>query len=297
MTWQQLKIQIAPEQIKSVEQRLLDQGALSVTYLDAEDQPVFQKEPGSTPLWDNTSLVSLFDKKTDLEELLDWLTAHPAVNNKSKLKIETIQDQEWERTWMADFHPMQFGEKLWICPSWKNPPDPDAVNIMLDPGLAFGSGTHATTALCLKWLEAAAVKDAKIIDYGCGSGVLAIAAALLGAHKVHAVDNDPQAIAATVDNSFRNEISDNIITAYLPEALPELQADILLANILAEPLMDLAAKFAQLVRPGGNVVLSGLMEDQVKSVMASYRRWFDMDEPVQDQEWVLISGTRHLDKG
>ncbi len=292
MTWQQLKIQIAPEQLKSIEQRLLDQGAISVTYLDSENQPVYQKEPGSTPLWDNTSLVSLFDKETDLDDLLKWLAAHPAVNNKSELEIETIPDQEWERTWMADFHPMQFGEKLWICPSWETPPDPGAVNIILDPGLAFGSGSHATTSLCLKWLERATVKHVEVIDYGCGSGVLAIAAALLGADKVYAVDNDPQAIAATVDNSYRNEINDSVITAYLPEALPELQADILLANILAEPLMDLAAKFADLLKPGGKIVLSGLLEDQIVSVMTSYRRWFDMDEPILEQEWVLISGIR-----
>lgn len=292
MTWQQLKIQIAPEQLNPVEQRLLDHGALSITYLGSEDQPIFQKEPGSTPLWDNTCLVSLFDKNTDLGDLLKWLATHPAVNNKSKLEIETIQDQEWERTWMADFHPMQFGENLWICPSWETPPDPDAVNIILDPGLAFGSGRHATTSLCLKWLERTLVKHAEVIDYGCGSGVLAIAAALLGADRVHAVDNDPQAIAATVDNSYRNEISDSVITAYLPEALPELQVDILLANILAEPLMDLTAKFADLVKPGGKLVLSGLLEDQIESVMASYKRWFDMDEPVLEQEWVRISGTR-----
>jgi ribosomal protein L11 methyltransferase len=296
MTWQQLKIQIASEQIESVEQKLLDQGALSVTYLDAEDQPVFQEEPGSTPLWDNTSLVSLFDKKTDLNDLLRWLKQHPAVDHQVGLEIETIEDQEWERSWMADFHAMQFGKNLWICPSWQVPPEPDAVNIMLDPGMAFGTGTHATTALCLEWLEQAAVKDAEVIDYGCGSGVLAIAAALLGAEKVHAVDNDPQAIAATIDNSFRNDISDPVITAYLPEALPEMQADILLANILAEPLMDLAAKFAKLVKPGASIVLSGLLEEQVESVLASYQRWFAMEQPVQEQEWVRLVGTRIASK-
>lgn len=295
MSWQQIKVHIASDQIKSVEQRMLDQGALSVTYLDAEDQPVFQIEPGSTPLWDNTSLVSLFDKTADLKELLLWLEQHPAVDHKQTLEVETIEDQQWERSWMADFHAMQFGRKLWICPSWQTPPDPEAVNIMLDPGLAFGSGSHATTALCLQWLEQAPVQDAKVIDYGCGSGVLAIAAALLGATKVHAVDNDPQAIAATMDNSYRNELSDSVITAYLPEALPPMQADILLANILAEPLMDLAAKFAELIRPGGLIVLSGLLEDQIESVVASYKRWFDLEEPVLEQEWVRLAGTRRSD--
>lgn len=290
--WQQIKIQLKPQHIESVEQHLLDKGALSITYLDAEDQPVFQEEPGSIPLWDNAFLICLFDEAKSLTELMRWLKQHASVENKSTLQIEKIGDQDWERSWMADFQAMQFGERLWICPSWQTPPEPEAINIMLDPGLAFGSGSHATTSLCLQWLEQAPVSQAVVIDYGCGSGVLAIAAALLGAERVHAVDNDPQAIAATVDNSHRNEISNEVITAYLPEALPPLQADILLANILAEPLLDLASKFAQMVKPGGSVVLSGILEEQAAPISTSYQRWFEMEAPVLEQEWIRLVGTR-----
>lgn len=293
MPWQQLKIRIRSEHSASLEQHLLDQGALSVTYIDAEDQPVFQKEPGSTPLWDNTYLVCLFDGNTDLKNLMHWLKQRAEVNNKHSLEIEVLEDQDWERSWMANFQAMQFGEQLWICPSWQTPPDPTATNIMLDPGLAFGSGSHATTALCLQWLEQAPLQHASVIDYGCGSGVLAIAAALLGADTVHAVDNDPQAIVATVANSDRNNVGDRVITTCLPGTLPELQVDILLANILAEPLQELAPIFAKLVKPGGKIVLSGLLADQTESVLVSYRQWFDMDAAAVKQEWVRLTGTRN----
>ena len=197
--WQQLKIQLKSEDASAIERTVLDSGALSISYLDAEDQPVFQKEPGSTPLWDNAFLLCLFDENAELETLLAELKHNTQVLNSNNLSVEIIGDKDWERSWMADFEPMQFGENLWIYPSWQSPPDPDATNVMMDPGLAFGSGTHTTTSLCLRWLGQTAVANKEIIDYGCGSGVLAIAAALLGAKKVHAVDNDPQAIAATID--------------------------------------------------------------------------------------------------
>ncbi len=206
--------------------------------------------------------------------------------------MEQIEDQEWERCWMKDFLPLQFGKNLWICPSWQTPPYPEATNIMLDPGLAFGSGTHPSTSLCLRWLEQAFLQNTEVIDYGCGSGVLSIAAALLGANKVRAVDNDLQAIAATKDNSFQNSIPDGIITTYLPEDLPEEQADILISNILAEPLLDLAVTFSILVKRGGKVVLSGLLENQVMRLISCYSQWFDMSEAVVDNGWGLLTGIR-----
>ncbi|HAJ75039.1 MAG TPA: 50S ribosomal protein L11 methyltransferase [Gammaproteobacteria bacterium] len=289
--WQQLKIQLESEDCASLEQLLLEHGALSISYLDAEDQPIFQKEPGSTPLWENTCLLSLFDENTDLKALLNNLRHNCLVKNPDELSIEILEDQKWERSWMADFHPMQFGQRLWICPSWLTPPDPNAINIILDPGLAFGSGTHTTTSLCLRWLEQAPLQGAVVVDYGCGSGILAIAAALLGASKVHAVDNDLQAIAATIDNGYRNNIAEGVITAYLPDALPSLQADILVANILAEPLLDLSAKFSELIKPGGMIVLSGVLEEQLASLVACYSRWFHLDNPVVEQQWSLLSGT------
>ena len=290
--WQQLKIQLHSEDTSSFEQILFDSDAISISYLDAEDQPVFQEEPGSTPLWDNTFLLCLFNTKTDLGSLLNKLRCNTKVLNNKSLNIELIEDQDWERSWMKDFEPIQFGEKLWICPSWLSPPEPNAVNIKLDPGLAFGTGNHATTSLCLRWLDQADVRGSEVIDYGCGSGVLSIASALLGAVKVHSVDNDPQAISATIDNSRRNKVPGDVLTTYLPEAVPPVHADILIANILERPLIDLSEKFAELVKKGGYITLSGLLEEQIPSLLSCYDRWFDMEAPQVEQGWVLLCGTR-----
>lgn len=292
MPWQQLKIQLHSDQIHALEPRLLANAAISISYLDAENQAIFQLEPGTTPLWDNSYLLCLFDETADLEALLKWLKQHPAVINKRLLQVEVLADQDWERSWMQDFKAMQFGNRLWICPSWQSPPDSDSINIMLDPGLAFGSGSHATTSMCLQWLAQAPLEGSEVIDYGCGSGVLAIAAALLGANRVYGVDNDPQAIVATLDNSHRNNIDDAVLTACLPEALPPLQVDILVANILAEPLLQLAEKFSILLKPGGKIVLSGLLPEQADTILNTYDRWFAMDTPVLEREWVRLSGTR-----
>lgn len=290
--WQQLKIQLHSENASYFEQILFDSDAISISYLDAEDQPVFQEEPGSTPLWDNTFLLCLFNAKTDLGSLLNKLRCNTKVLNNKSLNIELIEDQDWERSWMKDFEPIQFGEKLWICPSWLSPPEPNAVNIKLDPGLAFGTGNHATTSLCLRWLDQADVRGSEVIDYGCGSGVLSIASALLGAVKVHSVDNDPQAISATIDNSRRNKVPGDVLTTYLPEAVPPVHADILIANILERPLIDLSEKFAELVKKGGYITLSGLLEEQIPSLLSCYDRWFDMGAPQVEQGWALLCGTR-----
>jgi ribosomal protein L11 methyltransferase len=291
--WKQIAIQTRSEDCAELESLLLDQGALSITLLDDKDQPIFQKEPGATPLWDSVKLVSLFAEEQDLNPLVALLRFQPAVLNRDEIAVEEVVDQDWERSWMDNFQAMQFGEKLWICPSWQEPPDPAAVNIMLDPGLAFGSGTHATTTLCLRWLANTPMAGKEVVDYGCGSGVLGIAAALLGAGRVHAIDNDSQAIAATVDNSHRNNIASGQLTAYLPDALPAVKADILLANILAEPLHELADHLAELVKPGGKLVLSGILLDQAEALVASYSRWFDMDRQVTEDDWVRLTGTRN----
>ena len=283
---------VRAEHCAELEALLLEAGASSVTLMDAEDQPVFQREPGATPLWGTSTLTGLFPLEQNLKALLATLQFHPRVLNRDSLQLEPLQEQVWDRTWMDNFAPKQFGKRLWICPSWQSPPDPEAVNILLDPGLAFGTGSHATTALCLRWLEQADLRDKTVIDYGCGSGILAIAAALLGADKIYAVDNDPQAIAATVDNSSRNDMPFDKITASLPEALPKLQADFLLANILAEPLHELADQFATLLKPEGKIVLSGILEEQTASLMARYERWFRLDKPATEDGWVRLSGSR-----
>lgn len=291
--WQQLKIQTSAEGSSDIEQILLDHNALSITYLDSEDQPIYQLEPGGTPLWDRITLQALFPAQQELKSLLALLSFQPAVLNRENLVVEELADQSWERSWMDKFNAMQFGDRLWICPSWQEPPDPEAINIMLDPGLAFGSGTHATTALCLKWLAGQQLEGLEVIDYGSGSGVLAIAAALMGANRVHAVDNDAQAIAATVDNANRNHISQGQIIAYLPEALPRIKTDLLMANILAEPLHELADRFADLVKPGGKLLLSGILQEQVAALSESYQRWFHMEPAVSEGDWCRLAGTRN----
>ena len=296
MNWQQLKIQIIPEHVDFIEPQLLAAGAVSITYLDAEDQPVFQEELDSTPLWDSLVLCALFEEDTELGELLGWLGSNASIVNRASLEVEKIEDQAWERSWMDNFSAMQFGEKLWICPSWQEPPDPTATNIMLDPGLAFGSGSHATTALCLQWLATQDLQGKDIVDYGCGSGILAIAAALLGAQSVQGVDNDPQAVLATNDNCERNGLLQGRVGTFLPEEYDSISTpesvDILLANILAAPLLSLASKFASLVKPHGSIVLSGLLAEQADAITEVYSEWFEMSAAVQREDWIRLSGIK-----
>ena len=296
MNWQQLKIQIISEHVDFIEPQLLAAGAVSITYLDAEDQPVFQEELDSTPLWDSLVLCALFEEDTELGELLSWLGGNASIVNRASLEVEKIEDQAWERSWMDNFSAMQFGEKLWICPSWQEPPDPSATNIMLDPGLAFGSGSHATTALCLQWLATQDLQGKDTVDYGCGSGILAIAAALLGAQSVQGVDNDPQAVLATNDNCERNGLLPGRVGTFLPEEYDSMSTpesvDILLANILAAPLLSLASKFASLVKPHGSIVLSGLLAEQADAITEVYSEWFEMSAAVQREDWIRLSGIK-----
>lgn len=292
MSWQQIKINTTPDHSDSLEQLLLDFGAVSISLLDGEDQPVFQLEPGGTILWEATVIVALFEQNLNLDSCLNTLSTNPGIANQQDIKIEIIEDKDWERAWMDDFKAMQFGDSLWICPSWQTPPQPDAVNIMLDPGLAFGSGTHGTTSLCLQWLEQANLTEKTVIDYGCGSGVLAIAAVLLGAKQVYGVDNDPQAISATLDNSARNKLDSSVISACLPENFPAMEVDIVLANILCAPLIQLAETLANHVKTDGLIVLSGILEEQADLITERYSQWFELDPPTNEAGWLRIDGKR-----
>lgn len=292
MPWQQIKIDTDPDHSEEVEQLLMDFGAVSLSFLDSEDQAVFQLEPGGTILWESTTVVALFEASVDLSSCIQSLASQSFVKNNQQIEIEKLEDQDWERAWMNDFTAMQFGENLWICPSWQTPPQPDAVNIMLDPGLAFGSGTHATTSLCLQWLEQAQLQNKSVIDYGCGSGVLAIASVLLGAQQAIGVDNDPQAIIATLDNSKRNNLNQEQIQAFLPEQHPDEKVDILLANILCAPLLELAQLLAALVKENGHIVLSGILEEQSKLIEDCYSPWFELNPPAVENGWVRIDGRR-----
>lgn len=265
-------------------------GAQAVTFEDAADQAVLEPLPGETRLWPRTRVSGLFTADIDRDAVIAGLRrvlGEPAPT----ITVTVLADQAWERAWLDRFRPMRFGRRLWVCPHGHPPPDPDAVTVLLDPGLAFGTGTHATTALCLEWLDGQDVRGQRLVDYGCGSGILAIAALKLGARHVWAVDHDPQALTAAVDNAAANGVADRL-TVTSPDTLPDAARDAVLANILAGPLLTLAPRIAALVRPGGAVVLSGIMHEQAADVMAKYQAWFNMEPAVVREEWVRLSGRR-----
>jgi len=289
LAWIQFIFDSTPDTAETLSDYLSECGAGAVTFQDNQDQPIYEPEIGTTPLWAATNVIALFDAETDTNSIIRLLKGMLAPEAVPKYRIEAVEDKDWVREWMNNFHPMNFGDKLWICPSWHTPPQKDAVNIMLDPGLAFGTGTHSTTALCLNWLDQADVKDKVVIDYGCGSGILAIAAALLGAKKVIGVDTDPQALEATQTNAKRNGV---IIETYLPDDCPDEACDVLLANILAGPLQSLAKRLAALTKSGAPIVLSGILDSQAEGVSQSYHAWFDMEKPVLKDEWVRLVGQK-----
>lgn len=263
-------------------------GALSVTLTDAADNPVLEPAPGATPLWPSIRLSALFAEQPQdrVVALLDAFLDAPLPAH----RFERVADRLWEREWLKDFRPMRFGSRLWVSPHRASAPEAPGVVVWLDPGLAFGTGSHPSTALCLEWLDGAALNGLEVIDYGCGSGILSIAAARLGARAVTAVDHDPQALTATRDNSTRNGVAAQIAIRKPEEALGE--ADVLLANILLEPLIELAPRFATLVRPGGRIVLAGLIVSQAGSVTLAYQPWFDIRPFGAHDDWVCLHGVR-----
>ncbi|MEE1947910.1 50S ribosomal protein L11 methyltransferase [Pseudomonas alcaligenes] len=291
MPWLQVRLAITPEQAETYEDALLGVGAVSVTFMDAEDQPIFEPDLGTTPLWSNTHLLALFEADTDPANLV----AHLQLLTGGELpthEIEHIEDQDWERSWMDNFQPMRFGQRLWIVPSWHAAPEPEAVNLLLDPGLAFGTGTHPTTALCLEWLDGQDLHDCTVIDFGCGSGILAIAALLLGAPQAIGTDIDPQALEASRDNAGRNGIDPARFPVYLPADMPQQPADVVVANILAGPLVSLAPQITALVKAGGRLALSGILAEQAEEVRAAYADAFDLDPTAIKDGWVRISGVK-----
>ena len=293
MPWIQVRLDTTSDHADILEDLLMEAGACAVTLQDAKDQPVYEPELGTTPLWQDTVVVGLFNAQTRTDELIPFLEANAGLEPFPPHKIELVEDKDWEREWMTHFHPMQFGPRLWVCPSWKEVPDPNAINLMLDPGLAFGTGTHPTTALCLRWLDQQdQLNDKEIIDYGCGSGILAIAALLLGARSAVGVDLDPQALEATIENARRNHIPAGKLSVFLPGDEPDEQADVVLANILAGPLTQLAGKLAGLTRTGGSIALSGILAEQADDIVQAYKQWFTMDDPITVDGWAMLAGKR-----
>jgi len=293
MAWLELSLIVAAEHQASIEAALEDVGALSVTLLDAEDHPIFEPAPGETPLWPHIAMSALFDADSDRVGLVHALTELVPDLAPERITFRVVEDQDWTRVWMDQFHPMRFGRRLWIYPWNIEPPadDAEAIVVRLDPGLAFGTGTHPTTALCLEWLDAIDLAGLTVIDYGCGSGVLAIAALKLGAARVVGVDNDPQALAASRDNAERNGVADRL-ALFAPADFAEAPADALVANILAGPLAELAPRFAACVKVGGALALSGILLGQEAELVERYAPSFEALAIDAREDWIRISGRR-----
>ncbi|HBJ27814.1 50S ribosomal protein L11 methyltransferase [Cobetia sp.] len=296
MSWLQLKARIAPDHAEILEHLLMEEGACAITLQDAEDQPLFEPDLGSTPLWSETVLTGLWDGTEGIEAMRERVKAGWAAlipdEPCPEIEVEILEDRDWAREWMDGFEPLKMGQRLWIVPSWHDAPEQDAVNLMLDPGLAFGTGTHPTTALCLEWLDGQQLEGCSVIDFGCGSGILAIAALLLGAPQAVGTDIDPQALEASRDNASRNGIDPARFPVYLPADMPQQQADVVVANILAGPLVALAAQITTLVRGGGRLALSGILAEQAEEVRAAYAEAFDLDPTAVKDGWVRISGVK-----
>ena len=297
MEWRQFVMDLETLNPDSIEEIFVRHGAHSITYTDVGDKPVLEPAPGETPMWKDTRITGLFSPDADINRLQDDLLQSMQIGQLPTHHIEELVDRVWEREWLKDFGPMRFGQRLWICPGDSSANNSDAVIVRLDPGLAFGTGTHPTTALCLHWLDSLALSGTTMLDYGCGSGVLAIAALRLGCRSAVAMDIDPQAITATRQNAQRNEV-DARLRIFCNAAEVGDQFNVVIANILAGPLIDFAASIATHVMSGGVLALSGILSEQVEEVLVAYRPWIDFDEPVLrshgNQTWACLTGTRNL---
>ena len=293
MQWIQLIIPCSRLYSADVESAALEAGALSVTLQDAADQPILEPAVGETPLWDDCVMTALFSSKIDTNNVNEQMTTY--LSGTINARWEQLEDKDWSQEWKQHFQPLKCGDRLWICPSWIAPPDLNAVNLILDPGLAFGTGSHPTTHLCLRWLDQQDLKGKIVIDYGCGSGILGIAALLLGAKQVIAVDNDPQALLASRDNAQRNNIAASRLSTYLPDDVPAtICADVMVANILASPLISLAPKLCAMTKPKGLLCLAGLLENQIDAVSKPYLEQFTFSSPSIESEWAQL-GAQKLD--
>jgi ribosomal protein L11 methyltransferase len=289
MAWLQLRVHSAHPEF--AEEILLGNGAVGVSFIDGEDTPVLEPGPGETPLWDNTVILGLFPDTADLAPAQAALRDLLPDGDSAVIVSELIEDQDWVRAWLDHWHPLKFGEHLWVAPAEKigEIDDPQAIIIQLDPGLAFGTGTHPTTALCLEWLSAQDLKGKTVLDYGCGSGILAIAALKLGAARAICVDIDPQALTATENNARENGVFDRI-KVLLPDRFVPFPADFVIANILARPLITLAPLLSSSIRKGGKIVLAGLLERQQEEVREAYAPWFSFEPDQIKEGWTRIAG-------
>jgi len=290
-TWIEVRIHVSRQFASQIESLLASLGALSITLTDQADNPVLEPAVGETPLWPEVFVTGLFDDQINPQAVRSMLNRAPGISTDGQILFLTLNDRDWERAWLDNFKPMKFGENLWIVPGGQQAPEPDANIIELDPGLAFGSGTHPTTRMCLEWLDAQALKGKIVIDFGCGSGVLGLAAALKGAQGVVCIDNDPQALLATRENAHRNRVGSIVRTTDCGQ--PGIScADVVVANILAGTLVDLAPALCLALKPGGNIALSGILKEQAGQVSSIYSQWLENIEQIKLEDWVLISGKR-----
>ena len=288
MAWHQISVITDETTAPDVSEFFSELGAVSVTYSDAEDEPVYEPAIDQTKIWTRTRVTALFELDSDPDIVHTLLFNQFIGQPLQEWSAEVLQDQAWERAWMEHFHAMKFADRLWICPSGQEQDEPGTVCMTLDPGLAFGTGTHPTTALCLEWLAGNQLDNQVVIDYGCGSGILAVAALLLGAQHAHAVDIDPQALTASQYNAEKNRVEERI-SYYLPEQFSAFAADVVLANILAKPLIELSPSIASLVKPNGKLVLSGILNEQAAAVADAYRaQGFTVDQPISQDDWCRL---------
>jgi ribosomal protein L11 methyltransferase len=293
MAWWQLSVQCNSDELEQTEDSLLGLGAVSITLSDAEDEPIYEPLPGDMPVWQHSIVTGMFDQSYQLETLYDNLLRLLPDHQVATARKSILEEQDWERVHLQHFKPIQCGGNLWIVPSWLQAPDPTAVNIQLDPGLAFGTGSHPTTALCLAWMADKNFDNQSVIDYGCGSGILSIAACKLGARQVFGIDIDPQAVDASVENARRNGVDSDSLKFTLPSNFSSEKVDLLIANILSGPLLELSPKFAEMIKPGGKILLSGILKTQVNDIKCAYQTWFDLEPESIQEDWVRISGTRN----
>jgi ribosomal protein L11 methyltransferase len=290
LSWIQVYTDVPKKYAEGLSDALEAIGSLAVTLGDAADTPIFEPPIGTTPIWPDTRVMGLFEASRDTSALLAQLKSRWPQLDQYLIKIDPLEDKDWVREWMDQFVPVRFGERLWVVPSWHTPPDANGINLLLDPGLAFGTGGHPTTALCLTWLSDSDLTGKTIVDFGCGSGILACAAAKLGSARVIGTDIDPQALRASEQNAERNGVN---LELYLPEQMPEVQADILIANILFNPLKMLAPEFLRLLKPTGVLVMSGILKEQAEPLIAYYGE-LGMEFVCHNsqEDWALVAANK-----
>lgn len=289
--WIQIKLRTTNQSADTIAELLEQLGALAVSYTDAEDSPILEPKPGERRLWPNTEVTGLLEQGTDPKPILAVLKQ--LLGDHIPMVATTLEDKNWIRAWMDQFKPLKFGQHLWICPSWLSVDEKDSVVVMLDPGLAFGTGTHPTTSLCLSYLDSLDLKDKDVLDYGCGSGILAIAALKLGAKSATGVDIDEQALIASKENAKRNGVEDKLqLIMGTDKKLDLPQFPITVANILAGPLAELEPIIASLTQSGGKLALSGILTEQADSVIEAYSKEFVMNKVKDLDGWALLTGTK-----